>query len=342
MDWLIWLTAFALTVIPVGGLLLDRLLDLPTRAYLRALGPPWALGIAALLAYAAIAQPGLAALILWGSVGGLLGTIALDAVRLVGVRLGAFPLDMPRMFGVLLAGLAPALQRNMIARMVELTAALPDDGRRAAMAPRVLALARLDARRRAMVATGMVAGLSRLPDERRQAMLRTQLSLVSELPADGRRAVMATMDRAMSAPNGAPYGQPRGMPRMPMARFREMAAVELPRTLQEAAVAPRRVYLVGYVWHFVMGATFGAQYTLLVGSGSLALAVAWGVFVWLAMMVLMPAMMPAIAFPRWFPAVPFLAHVAFALPLAGVALAFVPAAAGSASLIGLLARALAG
>lgn len=337
IEWLLWLAAFGLTAVPVGGLLLDRLFNVPARRYAAAVGLPWLAATVAVAAYALATGSGVFPLLLWGAVGGIAGTFALDAVRLAGVRRGAFPVDMPVVFGLLLAGLAPALQRNMMARMVERTAVLPDDARRAAMGPRLAALARLGERRREMVVAGMVAGLGRLPEERRQAMLGTQLALLADLPAGERRAVLATMDRVLSADGFVPpYGQPRGMPRIPMATFREMAEVELPRTVREARRSLGHIALLGYLWHFVMGATFGAQYALLVGTGSWGLAIAWGIFVWLVMMIVMPSMMPMITFPRWFPIVPFLAHVAFALPLAWVALAFISPAATSGSLAGLL------
>ncbi len=323
MDWLIWLTALGLTAIPVGGLLLDRLFDVPAPRYVALLGIPWLASAAALVLAAQANGLAIAPLVVWGTVGGLLGTVALDAVRLIGVRYGAFPLDMPRMFGVLLSNLAPALQRNMVARMVEATAALPDDARRDAMAPRIAALARLGERRREMVVAGMMAGLARLPEERRQAMLATQLALIAEAPTAARQALMRTMQKAMTNGVRPGYGQPRGMPRIPMAAFRRMADVELPRTVREAGLPLRRVLLRGYVWHFVMGATFGVQYTLLFGAGSWGLAIAWGVFVWFAMMVVMPPMMPMVRFPAWFPVVPLVAHVAFAVPLAWIALRFV-------------------
>jgi len=72
----------------------------------------------------------------------------------------------------------------------------------------------------------------------------------------------------------------------------------------------------GYFWHFVIGTTFGMTYTLIFGQGSWGWAFAWGAFVWLAMMIAMPAMMPMIRFPWWFPIVPFIAHMAMAVPLA--------------------------
>lgn len=334
MDQLLLLIAFALTAVPVGGLLLDRLFDVPARRYFALLGAPWIIGVLVVIASSPLSPIG--PLVLWGAVGGILGTVALDAVRLVGVRAGAFPLDMPKMFGILLAGLAPVLQRNIIARMVEVTAGLPDDDRRRALAPRIAAMARLSERRRSIVAAGMFAGLSRLPEDLRQAMLSTQLGLLATGPAETRKAVMGTMTRAMSGSLVVPYGQPRGMPRVPMATFRSLADVALARTVEEAGVTWRRIHLYGYGWHVVMGAAFGAQYTLLVGAGSLPLAILWGTFVWLAMMVVMPPMMPMVRFPAWFPVVPFVAHIAFVLPIAWVALALLPSAATAGSLLGLL------
>jgi hypothetical protein len=96
------------------------------------------------------------------------------------------------------------------------------------------------------------------------------------------------------------------------------------------------VLAAGYLWHFIIGAGFGAQYALLAGQGSWVLAVGWGIFIWAGMMVAMPPMMPMIRFPRWFPLVPFIAHIAFAVPLALVTLARIDPPASVSSALGLL------
>jgi hypothetical protein len=110
----------------------------------------------------------------------------------------------------------------------------------------------------------------------------------------------------------------------------------IPRTLAETGMPAVVVLAVGYLWHFIIGAGFGAQYTLLVGRGSWVLAMGWGIFIWAGMMVAMPPMMPMIRFPRWFPVVPFIAHIAFAVPLALVTLARIDLLASASSALGLL------
>ena len=69
------------------------------------------------------------------------------------------------------------------------------------------------------------------------------------------------------------------------------------------------------------------------GRGSWALAFGWGIFIWLVMNVSMPRMMTVIRFPRTFPVVPLLAHLAMAVPIGYFALTFVSPSASEASLI---------
>jgi len=344
MNWALWVLLFIPLGIPVGTLTIDRILGIPARKQWIVLGLP-ALGVfVGTLVYAVAAGDPVAQLVGWGALAGVLGTVTLDAVRIIGVRFKAFPLDMPEMFGMIALGLAPRLQRNMMKEMVAHTAALSDGQRKGMLEARLKALARMPARRREAVMAGMMAGLAQLPEQlpeqRRQAMLQTQMAILSELPGEQRRALMATMDSVMArAGNGTgklPYSQPRGMPRISMATFREFAERALPRTRGEAGVSLAAVRAAGYFWHFVIGTTFGITYTLLFGQGSWGLAFAWGTFVWLMMMILMPPMMPMIRFPRWFPIVPFIAHMAMAVPFALISIDLVNDAAHLHSLLGAL------
>lgn len=335
MDWTIWLVALLPLGLPVGALTIDRILGIPAPKVFRYLGPPAAVLYLALIAYALATAHPVLGLIGWGLLGGLLGTAALDLVRLIGVRFNAFPMDMPVMFGVISLGLAPKLQQNMIAAMVGRMAGLPPEDRRMMMAQRLPAIARLPEPKRVAVVRAMRKGLSLLPEERRTEMLATQMELMSELPAPLRRNLMTAMDAAMQVDGIGPYGQPRGLPQLPMAMFRDLVHDAYPRTLEESRVPHRTVARRGYIWHFLMGSTFGITYTLLFGAGSWLLAFGWGVFVWLGMMVLMPPMMPMIRFPWWFPGVPFLAHLAMAVPI-GFFARFVNPASAAISLLGLI------
>jgi len=342
MNWALWVLLLVPLGIPVGSLTMDRILGIPARKQWLVLGLP-ALGVfVGALVYAAAVNNPLAELVTWGTIAGVALTVALDAVRLIGVRFKAFPLDMPEMFGMIALGLAPRLQRNMMREMVAHTSVLPDGQRRQMLEERLKAIAGMTANRREAVMAGMMAGLAQIPEQRRQAMLQTQMGILSELPGEQRRRLMATMDSVMAgAGNGTgklPYAQPRGMPRIPMATFREFAERALPRTRQEAGVSIATVRAAGYLWHFVIGTTFGITYMLIFGQGSWGWAFAWGAFVWLAMMIAMPPMMPMIRFPWWFPIVPFIAHMAMAVPLALVAMYLVGDAAHLHSMLGALIR----
>ncbi|GBD08762.1 hypothetical protein HRbin22_01003 [Candidatus Thermoflexus japonica] len=335
-EGLRWALVFLSLAAPVGSLVIDRILGIPARRLFGLWGLP-SLGafLIGILSAAAVGDP-LSELVAWGAIGGLVATAALDVVRLIGVALGAFPMDMPSMFGLIALGQAPRFQRQMMAQMVAHLAALPPEAQRAALRARLEALSRLPEPMRVAVVGAMQGGLMRLPEPRRQAFLIAQMGVLAELSPEVRSAVMRAMDRAMTGVSDSPvYGQPRGLPRIEMALFRRLAAAAFPETLKEARLPVWKVRLVGYLWHFLIGATFGITYTLLFGHGTWALAFLWGAFVWLAMMVLMPPMMPLIRFPWWFPIVPFLAHMAMAVPI-GFFASLISASAHLRSLTGWL------
>ncbi|MBI2917347.1 MAG: hypothetical protein HYY01_05060 [Chloroflexi bacterium] len=340
MNWVIWVLLLIPLGVPVGSLTLDRIFGIPARQQWVILGIPGLGVLVGALIYALAVGDPVAQLVGWGALAGVLGTALLDAVRLTGVRLGAFPADMPQIFGTIALGLAPRFQRNMMAEMVAATSTMPQEERQVALEKRLTAVARMPAPRRQAVMAGMMAGLGRLPEDRRQAMLQTQMGILTRLPEGDRRTLMMTMDAVMAEMgNGTghlPYGQPRGMPQIPMATFRAFSSRALPRTWEEARVSKGVVLALGYLWHFVIGSTFGITYMLVFGQGSWGMAIGWGVFVWLAMMIAMPPMMPIIRFPRWFPVVPLIAHIAMAVPFAVIALYLVSGDAHLHSLLGAL------
>ncbi|HXF73758.1 MAG TPA: hypothetical protein VNO79_14250 [Actinomycetota bacterium] len=337
MNRALWLALFALNALPITLLLADRILAIPAPRVIRAWGGPALAAFAALVAYGAWVGDPVVDLVGWGLLAGLAATVALDAVRLLGVALRLFPMDMPMMFGIIALGQAPRLQRNAIARLVEHLSRVPEDRRAGMMSARLPAIARLDPARRRAVVSAMMEGLTRLPEEPRRRVMATQMRVLAELPEAVRQTLLRTMDEASGGPDGVPYAQPRGLPGIPMGTFRHLMARALPDTLEQAGLSRARVALWGYGWHVLNGMSFGVMYTMLAGRGSWALAIGWGVFVWLAMMVAMPVMMPAIRFPAWFPIWPLLAHLAMAIPIGAVALAWVgPTTTRTASLLGWL------
>ncbi len=339
MNWPLWIAILVSLGAPVGILTVDRLFGLPAQRLFRVWGIPSLVLFAAGVLYALSSRDPVWDLVLWGAIGGLLGTVTLDVVRLIGVRLGAFPADMPTLFGLISLGLAPTLQRNMMAQMVANLAELPEEQRRMMMAPRLQAMARLPEPVRISVVAAMQRGLQRLSDEKRQAVMATQMALMAELPAADRQAVMAAMDRAMAGRANPVYAQPRGLPKIPMVMFREFIERAIPATLEESGVARGRVLFRGYFWHFLIGMTFGIAYTLLFGQGSWLLAFGWGIFVWLVMMVLMPPMMPMVQLP-WprFLLVPFIAHLAMVVPIGYFALGYISVEEAASSLLRALGK----
>lgn len=337
MNWLWWILAFFSLGVPVGSLTIDRVFGIPARTQWKYWGIPSLIAFLIALIGALVTGSGVAALILWGVIAGILGSVALDIVRLFGHHvLRAFPLDMPQMFGTIAYGLAPQLQRNLMGEMVAHLSELPEQQRRKMMAPRLQAIANLGDSMRLAVVGAMQGGLMQLPDDRRRAMMDTQMEVLSELPSEQRRRIMAAMDSGMSGKAKPVYAQPRGLPKIPMALVRRFMEAALPKTWDEAGLPHWKPLLAGYVWHFIIGTTFAITYLLLFGHGTWALAIGWGIFVWLAMMIAMPPMMPQVRFPWWFPIVPFFAHIAMAIPFGYVALNFLSPAAHAASLFGAL------
>jgi len=340
-DCLLLLATLATLAPPVFALTTDRILGFPARVVLLISLPALVL-LVAIFVYTLLKRHGLSRLILWGLIGGLLGTVALDAVRLVGVKLGAFPMDIPRMFGIIASGKAPQFQTNTMATIVQFTADLPEEQLREMMRKRLKFLASLDETSRRAFMGAMLKGLMALSPEKRARMVETQMSLITgELDSDAARTVSESMSTIMAG-TPPPERFPSGIeiflrvPPVPMTEFRKASEISYPLTLKGSGVSDARVAALGYLWHFNIGATFGITYTLLFGSGSWPLAFGWGAFVWLAMMVLMPVMMPMIAFPWWFVIVPFLAHMAMAVPIGWAAKRFVDQEADSKSFLGLL------
>lgn len=339
MNWVLWVLAFAIINIPILTLFADRLLAVPASRIVKYAWVPGAVVLTATLLVARAADPPLLELLKWGVIGGLLGTVALDLVRLYGHHvLKAFPADMPQIFGTLALGLGSRLQENVIADIVGRIAAADPETQHKMLAERLAAMARLPEPVRLGVVRGMRKGLSALPEEQRLRLLQTQLTVLSAFPSAIRRTVMQTMDLAMADGVVASYAQPRGMPKVPMHVARELMALALPRTAKEAGVSYAAVLGIGYAWHLLNGLGFGLAYTLLFGSGTWWLAFAWGILIWAGMMLTMPAMMPVIKFPMpRFLLVPFIAHVVMAVPIGYFALK-ASAAATAASLLGLLFR----
>jgi len=270
-DCLLLLGGLVMLVPPVFALTADRILGLSGRAVLL-VSLPMLFALFLIFVYSLRTRHGIHALILWGLVGGLVGTVALDAVRLPGVKAGAFPMDMPRMFGIILSGVAPEFQTNTMATLVTFTADLADEQRREVMRRRLQFLAGVDETSRRAFMGAMVKGLMDLPPEKRMEMITTQMSLLGELDPEASGWVSASMSAVMGGGPALPRF-PSGIelylkvPRVRMSEFRRGAAISYPRTLQEAGWSDPRLAALGYLWHFMIGATFGIAYTLLFGGG---------------------------------------------------------------------------
>ncbi len=341
MNWILWAVAFLLLGAPTAMLMLDRLAGLSAKRFFRTQGFPALIVFIALSLYTFASNNPIFDLIWWGFIGGIVGTLALDAVRLIGVRAGAFPMDMPMMFGVMVLGVAPVVQRKIVAQIVRDIAALPPEAREREMLGRMTYLAAAPAWRRRLLMSGMLEGLRQLPQEQADAMRKAQIEILTSLPEKHRVAMMKTMDELMMGfppveePLLARLRNPSDikLPQITMADFRRKAKTASPQASEETKVSRARIATAGYLWHFANGATYGIAFTLLFGAGSWPLVILWGIFVWAVMMVSMPKMMPMIRFPRSFPLVPLIAHIAMAIPIGFFAINFVSPGASSSSLV---------
>lgn len=324
--------------------MLDRIKGYPAPRFVRTQGLAALAAFGALLAYAVWLRDPIADLVVWGAVGGVFATIALDAVRLTGVKMRMFPMDMPRMFGLIILGMASAFQANIMAKMVQRLAAEPRERRTALLRERMAFLAQLSPIRRRVMMRGMMKGLAALPADTRLEIQSEQVGVLAELPDASRAALMRTIDELMPTnPRTDSVSlrealaikteRLRGPRPIPMRAFNEVADAVFRPTLREKGAKMATVLLVGYLYHFVNGASYGIAYTMLFGRGSWTLAFGWGIFVWLVMMIAMPVMMPMIRFPKTFPVVPLLAHLAMAVPIGYFALAYVGPSASEASLV---------
>jgi len=343
LHWLPSAIVFILIGAPTAALMFDRVKGYPAPKFIKTQGLAAFVAFILMTGYLWYTNNPTYNLILWGAVGGLIATVALDVVRLTGLRFRQFPMDMPQMFGAMALGVAPRIPRNVMAGMVQMLAELPEEKRGEMLEPRIRAIAALPEKEKVGFMGMIYGGIQRLPSEKREAILGTQIAILSQLPAEQRQAMMRTMDGLMMAnPNppltgsfapDAPFRR-GAMPKIPMDIFRQLVRKALPTAAQESGVTMPSIMFVGYLWHFINGVTYGIAYTLLFGNGSWMLAFAWGTFVWLVMMVSMPRMMPMIKlpYPR-FTIVPLLAHWAMALPIGFFALYFIPSTAGNYTIL---------
>jgi hypothetical protein len=87
---------------------------------------------------------------------------------------------------------------------------------------------------------------------------------------------------------------------------------------------PAQAEVVGYLYHFLNGASFGLIYTLAVGRGYVAWGIGWGVVIWLLLMITPPLLMMGVGpfgvnFGPGLVVTTFTAHVALGAALGWLA-----------------------
>ncbi len=356
MNWPLWALALVSIGVPTIALMLDRIRDYPAPIFIKRYGTVALAAFITILVYALYASNPLGVLIVWGAVGGLLATVLLDIVRMIGVKFNAFPVDMPQMFGAMALGVTPRLPKHVMARMIAMLSELPDTKRKEMMEPRIRAIADLGESERKLFVKMMMDGLIKLEPSKRDRVMKTQIEILASLTEKKRADMMRTMDEltfgdgssstgSVSSESSMAVFRSGRMPKLSMATFSDLAGkwgvhtrgAAMDLAAKEAGVSSRELLAAGYLWHFVNGASYGIAYTLLFGSGSWLLAFAWGTFVWLVMMVGMPKMMPMVqlSYPK-FAIVPLIAHLVMAVPIGYFALTYVDPSASSANLLGWL------
>jgi hypothetical protein len=332
VNWILLLLVLAWSAVPITLLVVDRVFDVVSQLVIRRLGWLFVVASVVLLAVVAAVDSSYIELVAWGALVGLIGTVTLDIVRLIGLRFGAFPLDMPIVFGAMATGTIHRFQHLVMGQVLhnELAQGRLDSF----VADRVATVPSLSERQRINVGATMMGAIATLEKPEAEEVGKSQFAVLGSLDTTDRQAVMAAMD---AAPTAAHVGQPRGLPRIPMAKFQPAAeqAVDLYRS--ESLEGFRATFLSGYLWHAVNGISFGIMYALIFGQGSWGWAIAWGVAVWLAMMLSMPLMMPSVKLPAWFPIVPLIAHVAMVIPFMAVEF-LISDEADAASLLGWILR----
>jgi len=331
VNWILVLLLLVWSAVPITLLVADRVFDVDSHRVIRFSGLSFIGVSVVLLTLVATVDSKYVELVAWGAVVGFVGTVTLDIVRLIGLRSGAFPLDMPLVFGAMATGTIRRFQHLVMGQV--LRNELVEGGLDQFVAARVATVPRLSERQRVNVGATMMGAIATLEAQDAERVRKSQFDVLSLLEPAERQSVMAAMDAASAASHP---GQPRGLPRVPMAVFRRAAdrAVELYRG--ENPDGFRASFLSGYLWHTINGISFGIMYALIFGQGSWGWALAWGVVVWLAMMVSMPFMMPSLKLPVWFPIVPLGAHIAMVLPFLALQV-WVSDAANAVSVAGWIA-----
>lgn len=348
MNWFLWIASLLSIGAPSAVLMLSLGKDMYAPTLIKKLGIPALILLLLVITYSSVARDPILTLLVLGAAGGLLASLALDAVRLIGVKLGAFPLDMPVMFGLMTLGVAPKLPKHVMANMVAALSEMPTEERKRMLEPRIKAISQLPSDPRKLFMSMMMNGINKLPQEKRQNVLKTNMELISSLTPEQRASMMNTMDQLFTdvqtetkvhdstGPSPMPIFRAGKMPKVPMFMGRELLSKAIPDALDEHGTTLGKARLAGYSWHFINGATYGTAFALLFGMGSWPLIFAWVTFIDLVMMVSMPPMMPMIRlpFPR-FLVVPYFAHLAMAVPIGYFALTYITrSATTSASLLG--------
>jgi len=330
MVWWLFLIMLALAAIPSFLLMADRIVDFDSHTVIRRWGIPYIVVTAAALFAAIPAGSEYIALVAWGALAGLIGTIALDIVRLIGLKAGTFPLDMPIMFGFMSFGKARLLQSRVMGQVLRNT--VESGTIEEFVGERIERITTLSDRQRTNSVAAMMGAISTLPESTREEVSSAQAAAMGSLDSQSRQKLIKAMDAAGAAERP---GQPRGLPRVEFSVFRAAADRAIDSLKESHPTLTNHSLVAGYFWHAVNGVSFGVAYTLLLGQGNVAWALGWGVFVWAGMMVAMPAMMPVLKLPAWFPIVPLIAHVAMVVPYFPLT-GSVSDAANQASLLGWL------
>ncbi|MFQ5950456.1 MAG: hypothetical protein ACE5KH_00055 [Candidatus Geothermarchaeales archaeon] len=127
------------------------------------------------------------------------------------------------------------------------------------------------------------------------------------------------------------------IPRLSVSEVRTMIEPALGDTLRESGVSKLKTRIVGYLWHYSNGASFGAAHVLLFGRGDAFYTFGFSMLLATVFLLILSRLIPVMRPGIKLPAVVILAHVNVSWVLALIAFTFVGPEMEAFSLLDMLA-----
>ncbi len=131
-------------------------------------------------------------------------------------------------------------------------------------------------------------------------------------------------------------------PSLSVQEVRQFVLPSLTKVIREKRVSKFRLSAVGYLWHYMNGASFGITHAILLGSGrgalGFTLTVGFGLLLATVFLLILRFLIPVMKLGKKLPLVVYLAHINVIWVLALIMQTFVPAEAEGASLVSVVSR----